>query len=262
MSDREKDFINNNPDELHTFERVVTKAWSINGADRIKNALSNFLKKQGISIDTSHPTKLTKEQSALLKRFWAANEWAQKLFSKNMKYSWKKVKEENETFYPIKIFPKGLVRFIETKAGIEADSLNVNSNYNPYTNKSYYDKSAERIFNEHASKIENLGDILADTYFFAIRNLANNVRNAREIRNNKKYQELSTMANLMLNSYRDSSGKFVPQNTKDVQAHFAYLACKAAESRNERLVEMINQSLDNSFQIAMNMHTALKIFGL
>lgn len=64
----------------------MQRAWNIFGAERIKQALSKFLKKernQNISeLTLEEPHKMTKEQSALMKKFWGVNEWAKNNFQK------------------------------------------------------------------------------------------------------------------------------------------------------------------------------------
>ena len=63
-------------------------------------------KVQDFSVDElTSPHKMTKERSALMKKFWADNPWANKTFSHNMKYAWKKVKEEQDMFYIVEMTP-------------------------------------------------------------------------------------------------------------------------------------------------------------
>ncbi len=110
MSERQKKFYEDNPEQAQMFRRVMQRAWNIFGAERIKQALSKFLKKernQNISeLTLEEPHKMTKEQSALMKKFWGINEWARKQFSKNVEFSWKKVKEEQNMFYKFDISPE------------------------------------------------------------------------------------------------------------------------------------------------------------
>lgn len=86
MSERQKKFYEDNPEQAQMFRRVMQRAWNIFGAERIKQALSKFLKKernQNISeLTLEEPHKMTKEQSALMKKFWGVNEWAKNNFQK------------------------------------------------------------------------------------------------------------------------------------------------------------------------------------
>ena len=110
MSERQKNFYKENPEQVQILRRVMNKAWNIFGADRIKQALSKFMKGQGFknltADDFVNPTTLSKEKSKAMKQFWATNEWARKSFSKNMEYAWKKVKEEQDMFYTVELTPK------------------------------------------------------------------------------------------------------------------------------------------------------------
>lgn len=109
MSERQKQYFKDNPEEAQLFHRVMTKAWNIFGADRIKQALSKFMKTKGFKdFDPSvleNPYNISKEQSKTMKQFWATNEWAKKSLSKNMEYAWKKVKEEQDMFYVVDLTP-------------------------------------------------------------------------------------------------------------------------------------------------------------
>lgn len=110
MSERQKKFYQDNPEQAYLIHRVMVKAWNVFGADRIKQALSKFMKGKGFKNltkdDFEYPTDLNKEKSAAMKQFWATNDWARKSFAKNMEYAWKKVKEEQEMFYIIDLTPK------------------------------------------------------------------------------------------------------------------------------------------------------------
>lgn len=110
MSERQKKFFEDNPEQAQMFQRVMKKAWNAFGADRIKKALSKFLKQEHAhnfsEQDMMYPDKMSKEQSALMKKFWGINEWARKQFSKNVEYGWKKVKEEQDMFYKFDVTPE------------------------------------------------------------------------------------------------------------------------------------------------------------
>lgn len=114
MSERQKQFYRDNPEQAEIFRRVMLKAWNIASAENIKKTLAKFMKTNKVSDfsleELSSPHKLSKERSALMKRFWADNPWAKKTFSKNMEYAWKKVKEEQEMFYVMDVTPKTFKR--------------------------------------------------------------------------------------------------------------------------------------------------------
>lgn len=114
MSERQKQFYKDNPEQSQILHRVMVKAWNVFGADRIKQALSKFMKGKGFKNITTdefeYPASLSKEKSAAMKLFWTENEWARKSFSKNMEYAWKKVKEEQDMSYIVDITPKAFKR--------------------------------------------------------------------------------------------------------------------------------------------------------
>ena len=54
LSERQRKFYEENPDRARILSRVTTKAWYIFGADKIKAAMSAFMKKHGVkTFDTS-----------------------------------------------------------------------------------------------------------------------------------------------------------------------------------------------------------------
>lgn len=137
MSEKMKEFYRNNPEKSEELSRVMTKAWNIFGADRIKAALSKFMHSKGVKNfkADSNPVDYTKEQSKAMKQFWGANEWARKAFSKNMEYAWKKVKEENELNFVVNITPNGYRKhFYEwaEKNNIDTSNLNFDMTYYPF----------------------------------------------------------------------------------------------------------------------------------
>lgn len=109
MSERQKQFFREHPEQAEMFHRVMIKAWHMTSADNIRRAMSKFMKAnkvQDFTVDElTSPHKMTKERSALMKKFWADNPWANKTFSHNMKHAWKKVKEEQDMFYVVEMTP-------------------------------------------------------------------------------------------------------------------------------------------------------------
>lgn len=134
MSERQKKFYEDNPEQAKILHRVMVKAWNVFGADRIKQALSKFMKGKGfknfVESELDSPNKISQEKSKAMKQFWGINEWAKKSFSKNMEYAWKKVKEEQEMFYKVELTPalfkKRLFAWLE-KQGVNPDDLGIDS---------------------------------------------------------------------------------------------------------------------------------------
>lgn len=72
LSERQKEFYAQNPERAKIMKRVANKAWNIFGADRIKSAMSAFMKKHGIhTFETSkleNPLEFTKEESKMIEK--------------------------------------------------------------------------------------------------------------------------------------------------------------------------------------------------
>lgn len=176
MSEKMKDFYRNNPQKSEELARVMTKAWNIFGADRIRGALSKFMQSKGFKNfqAEANPVDLTKEQSKAMKQFWGSNEWARKAFSKNMEYAWKKVKEENELHYIVNLLPAGYQKHFcqwAKEKNIDTSNFNFGMTYYPFnhakndvdrTELSYY----TRMFSREAG-VSEPGKI-ADSYLLSV----------------------------------------------------------------------------------------------
>lgn len=169
MSEKQKMFYQDNPEKAEEFSRVMKKAWNIFGADRIKTAMSKFMKANKIKDFNPdiNPVDIPKEQGKILRRFWATNDWARKSFSKNMEFAWKKVKEENEVFFTVQSVPTQTIKFVERKAGLAPGTLNTNTVYNPYTKESKIDDFSQEIFRANISS-NDIYDALVETYQQAV----------------------------------------------------------------------------------------------
>ena len=256
MSERQKEFYRQNPDKKEEVSRVLKKAWNIFGADRIKTALSKFMQSKGIkTFDPEiNPVDLPKEQSKLLKQFWASNEWARKSFSKNMEYAWKKVKEENETFFILRSTPTKLTRYIEKKAGMKEGTLNNDTIFNPYTHTSSIDEEANEICKKY-SNIKDINNVMADTYQIAVLNIVGALKDMKPNKKNKAYEELLNLASYTVKNNIDENGKgYKVQYTEEAQQDFITLAAYAAQSKCEALVEIVNKALDDAFELSASVH--------
>ena len=255
ISERQKTFLRENPDEDHTFERVVKKTWCMSGSENIKRALAKFLsKKEGITFDEAlNPMQLNIKQSNIMKSFWAENPWAQKLFSKNMKQAWKIVKRENETFYPIRTYPTELIRYVEEKAGYESGVMDVDTKFNPYTGKSYIDKTFEPEFIKHTD-FKPMGNIMASTYQLTVIDLASELDKISKSRKNKPYNDLLDLAHMIMMKNINPDSSYKIQTTNESRDDFLLLAVYAAKSGCQDLMDMVTESLDRAFDISLKLH--------
>ncbi|MBO6088221.1 hypothetical protein J6P92_07770, partial [bacterium] len=181
MSDRQKKFYQENPEKAERLTKVLNIAWNIFNANNIKRAISQHFKRFGItSFDPAvNPAHMTKEQSDIMKLFWANNEWAKKSFSKNMKYAYKKLKNEDEKDFYVEVqqIPSaiyGKLRLTAMKHGINIRDLNFNSRI--YINdiarsKSEQKENVERInklIRIYADENPQYPDDMANTYLMAV----------------------------------------------------------------------------------------------
>lgn len=257
MSDRPKRFFRKHPDEDHTFERVVKKTWSMSGSENIKRALAKFLSKKGLTVDNIiNPIQITREQGALMKSFWAQNPWAQKLFSKNMKQAWKIVKRENKTFYPIRTYPTELIKYVEEKAGYKPGTMDVDTKFNPYTGRSYIDRTFETEFIKHTD-FQPLGDVMAATYQLAIVDFASTLSKMNIPAKNKSYNELYDFAKMIMIKNINPDSSYKVQTTTESRKDFLLLAVEAAKTHNQDLMDMVTESLDRAFEMSVKIQHIL-----
>lgn len=256
MSERQKNFYLENPEKAKILSRVASKAWSIFGADRIKSALSKFMKGKGFKDFTpdelENPISLSKQKSIALRQFWGANEWARKSFSKNMKYAWKKVMEENKIFYTLKTSPSQVIEFVEKKAGLEPGKLNIDTRYNPYTMESSINEEAQAIVRKYTD-IPGLGDVMADAYQLAPFNVVSALKDMKMTGKDKPYRDLLNIAILIIKSNTKDKGYKV-QYTEEAQQDFIALARIAAESKCQGAVDIVNKALDDAFDLSLSTH--------
>ncbi len=256
MSERQKEFYRQNPEKSEEISRVLKKAWNVFGADRIKSALSKFMKSKGFKSfnPESNPVELSKEQSKAMKQFWGTNEWARKSFSRNMQYAWKKIKEENETFFTLRSTPTQLTKFIEQKAGMKPGTLNNDTIFNPYTHKSSIDETANEICTKYTD-IKGINNVMADTYQIAVLNIVGALKDYRPQKKNKAFDELLDLATYTVKNNIAKDGKsYKIQYTEEAQQDFISLAAYAAQSRCEELVNIVNKALDDAFELASDVH--------
>ena len=257
MSERQKEFYRQNPERAEELTRVLKKAWNIAGADRIKNALSSFMKSKGIKSfnPESNPADMSKEQSKLMKQFWTNNEWAKKSFSRNMQYAWKKIKEENETFFIVRSVPVKLKEYLEKTLGIKPGTLDLDTKYNPYLHTSSIDENSEEIIKKSLKNINGIENVMADTYQIAVLNVVTALKDIRQSRKNKPFNELLDLAVYIAKSNIREDGKsYKIQYTEDAQQDFLQLALYAAQSKCEELVNIVNKALEDAFDFSLIVH--------
>ena len=259
MSERQKEFYRDNPEKADELRRVVNKAWNTFGADKIKSALSNFMKKNGENHFNTNiePMQLSEKQAKLMKNFWQANEWARKSFSKNMKYAWKKVKEENEMSFIINITPKKFQeKFFKwaKEKNIDTSDLDFNMTYYPHKSElNDLDRNKLSLYtrdfiddvytpdNDESSK-------MANSYYLAIINSLIDLKKDIINKPTKAKKELYTMlqfAALPSLFERDMSCKVI--DAQQAQKIYSYMLQVCAEHHNQKVIDNIEKNLDSAY---------------
>lgn len=253
MSERQTQYYIDNPEKATDFKRVLDRAWNIFGADRIRQAMSKFFKNKKIDMfDLTNPLEMTPKQKKTTREFWGQNEWAKKMFSKNMKHAWKKIKEENEIFFTLRSTPTQLTRYIEEKAGMPVGTLKNETRFNPYTHESSVDEQANEICRKYTN-VEGLSNVMADTYQLAVINVAGKLKDVRLSRKNRPFNDLFLLAADIVRSNALKNGYKV-QYTEEAQQDFIKLAAFASQSKCPELVEIVNTALDEAFDMALRVH--------
>ena len=255
MSERQKEFYRQNPEKAEELSRVLKKAWNIFGADRIKSALSKFMKKNKESDfnPTGNPVNFTKRQSDLMAKFWDINEWAKKSFSKNMKYAWKKVKEENETFFYLRTSPKQLTKYIEEKEGLATGALKAETKFNPFLQTSSIDEESDKIFTKNIKAMDGIENVMADTYQVAVLEILNKLKEMKK-RDQSADVLLSHAIGIVRNNMAGKTNGYIIQSTEEARKDYVALAAHAATSRNTKLLDIVHECLDDAFEIALSSH--------
>lgn len=251
MSDKQKAFYQDNPEKSEEFSRVMHKAWNVFGADRIKSAMSKYMKQNGYkSFDPeTSPTQIPKEQARLLRQFWASNDWARKSFSKNMEYAWKKVKEENETFFTIQTVPSQITRFVEEKLNVPKGTFCTDTTYNPYTKQSHVDPLSQDVFKVHTN-IEGLNDVLADTYQIATFKVATALKDLNLRQEPKEVREFAALTLAILSKNCTGFG-----STSDAKS----LAPKLGQALNDmRNSNMSQESASKTLAVINEIRNAFR----
>ncbi len=264
MSERRKAFYLNNPEKSEQLSRVLNKAWNIFGADRIKSALSKFMKSKGFKdFDVeSNPVTHTKDQTKTLKQFWATNEWARKSFSKNMEYAWKKVKEEDAYFYTFDITPNGYKRkFFDwaKEKGIDVSNLKFEMVHYPFnksksdTDKTYLSTFTRKFADEAKG---NEPSKIADSYLYAVLNFNKDISKIDLKKAHPTFKKLIVDLQFTLkdelfgNGFLPASlGKYMLRDldAQELQRMYSIMAQEAVDKRHPELADLLNKYLNEGY---------------
>lgn len=262
LSERQRKFYEENPDRAKLLSRVTTKAWYVFGADKIKAAMSAFMKKQGVkTFDTSKletPLALTKEESSVMKKFWASHDWARKSFSKNMTYAWKKVKEEQTIVYDVRLAPqnfiKRMVKWAEEQ-GINLKEEDFIGKFDPNGGeKNYKNSLLDKYTRAFVDSTPGGSTMMANSYFLALLNIN---REISKMDLSKFDKETAATCRAIQRIIKESlfehpdlpfeENAFKILDANDVQAVFGILRTSCLEIYNPKLSKMFERHMDKAY---------------
>lgn len=264
MSERQKKFFEENPEKAEIFRRVMNKAWNVGGADRIKKALSDFMKGKGFkdfkANELDNPLSINSAKSNTIKQFWGVNEWAKKAFSKNMEYAWKKVKEENEMSYIVDVTPKGLKdKFYKwaKEQGLKTEELEFTATYYPHKPElNNYEISINKYMPKYIDSCPyDESSLVANSYFIALLNIN------REIGKMSKNAKINTTTQSRIFAMQEviKESLFVDKNlpfeknqfkqlgTTEAQNVFGFLQKACMDYHEHTLINLFNKNLDKAY---------------
>lgn len=262
LSERQKEFYAQHPERAKIMQRVSNKAWNIFGADRIKSAMSAYMKKNGIHTfnlsKLENPLEFTKEESKILKKFWADNDWAKKSFSKNMTYAWKKVKEEQTIVYDVRVSPLGFMKKVIAWAKQNGENITekdfmakIDPN-NPENN--YINTSINNYTRGYVDTHDNESNIMANTYFLALLNVN---REISKMDLSKLDNETRVLAKSLQKMIKKSlfvsqdlpleRNQFKVLETNDIQTIFGLLRNVCLDTYNTKFSSMFEKHMDKAY---------------
>lgn len=260
MSERQKEFYRNNPEKAEIISRVAHKAWNIFAADRIKSAMSSFMRGKGFKDfnikELENPLTISKPKASAIKQFWAANDWARKSFSKNMQYAWKKVKEENEMSYVIDLTPDAFKEkfFIwAKKQGIDTNDLKFEMTFYPHKPEAN-DSDRTKLSQYTKQFIDDNWDVdesskMANTYFLGLCNAAVELKKTSASKlspeTKKVIEFIETYTKLSLFENNNQCKVLEAPEAQNIYSNILKLC---ANSHNQKLLDLYKKHLNAAYE--------------
>ena len=85
-------------------------------------------------------------------------------------------------------------------------------------------------------------------------NMTNYLKNLPRHKQSKPEKDFEILLHRTILSNQRGGKGYKVQTTTEAQQDFVSLACLAAESRNETLIDIVNKSLDEAFDTACQFH--------
>lgn len=211
-----------------------------------------------------NPLALSKEESAVMKKFWATNEWARKQFSKNMTFAWKKVKEEQSIVYEVQTAPKGFIRKVidwARRNGEEIDDSMFIGRYDPNNNENnFINPNLNKYTRGYVDAHDGESSRMANAFFLA---LLNTNREISKMDLSKVDQETRILCKALQQEIKESLfvhpdkpfevNAFRVLDSDEVQAVYSILRNACYDSFNTKLAGIFERNLNKAYDyIAKN----------
>ncbi|MCI1273713.1 MAG: hypothetical protein LKG27_04680 [Clostridiaceae bacterium] len=266
MSERQRQYYEDNPEQIKVFHKVMKMAWSVFNAKGIKDALSKFMKHNGEKEFNTNfleqPETLSNHQSALMKKFWGTNEWAKKAFSKNMTYAWKKVKEEKNMCIKIDITPNRFKqKFLgwAQKNGIDVNKFDFETKYYPHNQELNKNNEDLNYVSQFTGKFIDSckGDEsqkLANSYQLSLMKFGSYLKTLEHSKESAETKSLATMLRYLLKeTLFDSDIKLLaftqPKvfDSQEIQKVYVNVLTILLDENQRPLAKQLNKFLNESY---------------
>lgn len=95
LSERQKEFFKNHPEEALIFRFVMYKAWNMESCAVVRRKLKTFLEQNNIQVERYEKEPgyeyLSRVQSEKMKTFWDTHPYEKKKFAKGVQHAWDKI---------------------------------------------------------------------------------------------------------------------------------------------------------------------------
>ncbi len=205
MSERQKKYFEDNPEQVVLFKRAVTYAWNKTQEGKsLRKHMVKFFKKQRVKLDenvfSADFDKMSNSQQEALKNFWKKNKWAGVQFSKALTKGWAHVKSAKANIdnfvgsmkRPFNFLPSDFIDDVKNWAV----SLNIpveNIDFDKIKNLECDSDTLEKfttLADIYKEKNENTADIITSAIAGALMSVRNEIRDGRfsaKVSNNKDF---------------------------------------------------------------------------
>ena len=140
-------------------------------------------------------------------------------------------------------------KYIKETTDQDPETLNFSTEFNPFIGKNHIDEASNREITKYIGKISGLENIMADTYQLSILDVVGRLMKIR-----KRDKATDNVLDFATNIVRKNTGRsgYKIQTTAEAQKDYASLAAFVGSTKRQDLVDVINEAVDNSFEIALS----------